>query len=213
MDIISLIASAVSVAIGAFAIWLSVTFYRMSSGSSKEIKQASAQIDTTVKRLEALFDKLYSDTFSMVKDTVSDMRAHIWRAPRDIDGDAKNNTVIERFSSQIEELLKRQTGTISEVDELRRQITAMAEEAIAERRRIDSRAIPEEVETRILAIIPQIENATLNKISRSLMVNEGDVVSALFRLGRKHAVAWPGAPDQLSASDVIRLVVDERSGS
>jgi hypothetical protein len=44
MDTISLVASVVSVIIVGFAIWLSVTFYKMSSQSSEDIKNAANQI-------------------------------------------------------------------------------------------------------------------------------------------------------------------------
>ena len=74
----SLIASIVSLIIGGFAIWLSVTFYRMSNKISEDTKGAAKGISASVRRLESLFDSLYSDTFSMMKDTVSDMRKHIW---------------------------------------------------------------------------------------------------------------------------------------
>ncbi len=78
MEKYSIIASIVSVIIGGFAIWLSITFYKMSDKVSQEIKGASKDISSNVERLEKLFDKLYADTFGMMKDTYSDMRRHVW---------------------------------------------------------------------------------------------------------------------------------------
>ena len=77
-EVASLIASIVSVLIGGLAIWLSLTFYKMSTQLSQDAKEASKGISASVERLEKVFDKLYTDTFSMVKETMSDMRKHIW---------------------------------------------------------------------------------------------------------------------------------------
>jgi uncharacterized membrane-anchored protein YhcB (DUF1043 family) len=78
MEVTSIIASVVSVILGIFAIWLSITFYKMSDRISNEIKIASKDISSTVSRLEKLFESLYSDTFSIMKETYSDMRKHVW---------------------------------------------------------------------------------------------------------------------------------------
>jgi sensor histidine kinase YesM len=75
----SIVASIVSVILAGFALWLSIVFYRMSNESSTKIKESADRIGASVDRLEILFNKLYADTFSMMKETVSDMRKHIWR--------------------------------------------------------------------------------------------------------------------------------------
>jgi hypothetical protein len=78
MEIASIIASIISVFLGGFAIWLSITFYRLSNQTSQETKEAARTIFSNVERMEIIIDKLYSDTFGIMKDTVSDMRKHIW---------------------------------------------------------------------------------------------------------------------------------------
>ena len=70
MEQVSIGASIVSVVLAIVAIWLSVTFYRLSNDASGEIKSASKDIGASVSRLEKVFDNLYSDTFTMMKDTV-----------------------------------------------------------------------------------------------------------------------------------------------
>lgn len=69
-DIISFIASIASLILAVGAIWLSVVFFRMSDAASKATTEAAKDIAASVERLEKLFDKLYSDTFSMMRDTV-----------------------------------------------------------------------------------------------------------------------------------------------
>ena len=78
MEIVSLVAFIVSMIIGGFAIWLSITFYKMSTAALKETAEAAKEISSGVRRLDDLFNKLYSDTFGIMKDTMTDMRKHIW---------------------------------------------------------------------------------------------------------------------------------------
>jgi hypothetical protein len=80
ITIAAFITSAVSAFIGIFAIWLSVTFFKMSSKLSESTKEAASHIGASVVRLEKIFDRLYNDIFSITKDTVSDMRKQLWRA-------------------------------------------------------------------------------------------------------------------------------------
>lgn len=74
IDIISLVSGIASVIMAILAIWLSITFYKMSDQSSKEIGISSNDINNNVNKLEKMFDTMYSDTFGMVKDTVEHMR-------------------------------------------------------------------------------------------------------------------------------------------
>lgn len=74
MDITSFATSIASLVFAIMAIWLSIYFFKMSSSASNEIKRASDDISSSVNKLEELFNKMYSDTFTMLKDTVSDMR-------------------------------------------------------------------------------------------------------------------------------------------
>lgn len=99
-EIASLVAAVVSVCIGGLAIWLSVTFYKMSSQLSQDAKEASKDIGASVERLEKVFDKLYSDTFSMVKDTMSDMRRHFFR-----EGTAEDDEIAKKVEKKVDEKL------------------------------------------------------------------------------------------------------------
>ena len=63
-DLISLAASIASLTLAVIAIWLSVSFYRMSSRAAQSTTEAAKDVAVSVERLEKLFDKLYSDSFS-----------------------------------------------------------------------------------------------------------------------------------------------------
>jgi hypothetical protein len=100
-DIISFVASVASLILAVGAIWLSVVFYRMSIAASTATTQAAVGIASSVERLEKIFDKLYSDTFSMMRDTVSDMRKHIWPVP--VEENAEQERVIEEAEKKADE--------------------------------------------------------------------------------------------------------------
>lgn len=97
-SVISLISSVASLILAIGAIWLSVVFYKMSVSASNATTEAAKGIASSVERLEKLFDKLYSDTFSMMRDTVSDMRKHMW--PED---DAESEKAIELVEKRADE--------------------------------------------------------------------------------------------------------------
>ncbi|HDR4865721.1 TPA: hypothetical protein QCR55_002072 [Bacillus cereus] len=79
VEVFSIISSAISLVLGIVAIVLSVLFYKMSEKSSKDVEKAAHDIDSNVKKLEMMFEKLYADTFGMVKETVSDMRQYVYK--------------------------------------------------------------------------------------------------------------------------------------
>jgi hypothetical protein len=83
LDGLNLFAAAISTVLAVVALWLSVTFYKMSSAEAVRSQRSADEIAASVKRLEALFGTMYSDTFSIVRDTVSDMRARVWKRESD----------------------------------------------------------------------------------------------------------------------------------
>lgn len=113
MEIISLIASICSIIIAVFAVWLSVTFYKMTTRTSESIKEASRSIASGVQRVERLFNRLYSDTFSIMKDTVSDMRKHIW--PDLESSDRATELVEEKADKKIVEIKNEMSQEISRI--------------------------------------------------------------------------------------------------
>ncbi|HGN9136321.1 TPA: hypothetical protein ACK1JA_004008, partial [Providencia stuartii] len=80
-ELLSFVLSIVSLLVSAGAVWLSFKFYQMSDNASKDAQKSSDQIQKNTEKLEELFSKLYADTFSIMKDTVGDMRQHIYHSP------------------------------------------------------------------------------------------------------------------------------------
>lgn len=75
---ISLIASIASLILAIVAIWLSIVFYRLSIEASRSSNEAANRISSNVSRLDDLFNRLYTDNFSLVRDTFTDMRTRAW---------------------------------------------------------------------------------------------------------------------------------------
>jgi hypothetical protein len=100
LEIFSIFSSVFSIVLGVVAIWLSVVFYKWSVKSSREMEKSSNAIDSNVKRLEVLFDKMYTDTFGMVKETVSDMRQYVYKSNGSAEAENK------KIQSEIEQKTK-----------------------------------------------------------------------------------------------------------
>ncbi|EPG8003211.1 hypothetical protein LQE21_001162, partial [Proteus mirabilis] len=107
-EVISFIASIASLILAIGAIWLSIVFFKMSEHASKETSKSADKIQSSVDKLEKLFDKLYSDTFSMMKDTVGDMRQHIYHSPE------KNNLSFEDKLNSMKDNITKDFKTLLE---------------------------------------------------------------------------------------------------
>jgi hypothetical protein len=163
LELISIVASFVSVIIGIFAIWLSVVFYRFSNESSTHAKDSADKISSSVTRLESLFDKLYSDTFTIMRDTVTDMRKHAWgdtsngpaSQPVEVQHliDEKVTNIQEQVQREIANIISRQSSTDAKVLELGGQLQDVVARAITESSQVDIEARQEIIEQGIISIV------------------------------------------------------------
>ena len=159
MEIVSIVASIVSVAIAGFAIWLSVTFFKMSTKTSTHIDEAATVIASGVNKLEKLFDRLYADTFSIMKDTVSDMRKHIWteKGPtEDVSeiAEKKANEKIKEFRKEIKSELSTMLTQLGKTDTkltgVEDNIEKLIDRVIKQSRRVEKDALTETLRDKIL---------------------------------------------------------------
>lgn len=77
-DLFNLIAAIASIILAVFALVLSIVFYKWADRSNKEIVSVAQAIDSNTKKIENLFDKLYSDTFGMMKSNVEAMQKQLY---------------------------------------------------------------------------------------------------------------------------------------
>lgn len=132
----------------------------MSLSASNANTEAAKDIASSVERLEKLFDKLYSDTFSMMRDTVSDIRKHMW--PED-DGesekaiesvekktDEKFDELKRSMDRQVASVLQHQKLADDKVSSLRNEMSHLLESAISRSRHAETQAREETAREYIL---------------------------------------------------------------
>jgi hypothetical protein len=105
MEITSIVAAVVSIAIGIFAVWLSLTFYKMSSRNMENVIEASKNLQANMNRLEAMFNRLYSGPLSTPKESVLETPKQPWPEPARQE-DFIREEVEKRAERRVEELRK-----------------------------------------------------------------------------------------------------------
>lgn len=193
MDYFSLISSITSIILGVIAIVLSILFYRMSEKMGRENEKVSTNIESNVTKLEELFNKLYTGTFDMMKETVSDMRKHVYKNENDnnsIDSDEKVlSATISSMSSEIERLKSRKT------DE--KEITNIVEEILTKSKKIESDLKNKRVKEEILSYLRVNGKVTYGDIDKYLRTkgliseNDGALFFELEKLSEEHITNNP----------------------
>jgi uncharacterized membrane protein len=233
IEIVGLIASIASLILAVGAIWLSIVFFKMSNEASKATTEAAKGIDASVKRLENLFDKLYSDTFSMMKDTVSDMRKHIWSGEgtgsdnsvenkNDIleEADKKAEEKVQEIKSaldkQLNEILKRQKIADGRVSGIGKELEMLLDNAIQTSRMIESEAREETVRNHILMALRSFSRrkkiVSADELVEALRDNipTNRIVSELESMREEDLIYYEG--DHLMPETRIRLLsIKERT--
>jgi uncharacterized membrane-anchored protein YhcB (DUF1043 family) len=202
LNMISIIASIVSVIIGGLAIWLAVKFYEMSSKNSEKLEKSSTDISSATSRLETLFDKLYADTFSMVKDTMTDMRQHVWRTT-DLDADRhKYEKLKNELYKELSEVVKKEIPA-GKLDGIETKLRSSINKAVTV-------SIKKPSEKDIIAAIDFLRfkntQVSVNTISAHLKLNPSGVARVLLSMRAKEKVKWEGMKSGISASQEVELV-------
>ena len=182
LEVSSLVASVVSVVLAIVAIWLSFQFFRMSSSISENTKEAAKGIGSSVEKLEKLFEKLYADTFSMMRETVSDMRKHIWpdesTSQEQIDQEAERKTeaklgALKRdVQESLSNVLKSQSITEDRLERITKEIGPLVERAMTESRKVEHEAREETIRKYIF-------DAILRSGPRTGRAKAGQIVNVL----------------------------------
>ena len=212
VDTISFASSIASLILSVLAIILSIVFYKMSSDESKSTIKAAQDIEANVKKLEQLFDRLYSDTFSMMKDTVTDMRNHIWKNPQS--GQTDNDIENEKIDIK-SEVKKQIEDALSELN-LQKETSATIEEKVEkivsellEKNKPKERTLPKEV---VLSVIKRFEPLTIRDILKRVSIDEEELVlKHLFPLREEGKISWEGEPNSIRNSSVIYAVKSDRN--
>ncbi|MCH7959122.1 MAG: hypothetical protein IID08_03255 [Candidatus Hydrogenedentes bacterium] len=182
IEIASFAAAIASLVLAVTAILLSVFFYRMTAQLSESTKEAAKDIGSGVNRLEKLFDKLYADTFSIMKDTVTDMRKHIWPETSGSENkvvqeaeqiaDDKVKALKNNLDKELSDLLKRQQVADETMSSMRLELKSVMDRVISESRQLENEAREETIRTHILR--------TIQTIKRPIAENIVEVLSDVF---------------------------------
>ncbi|EKL5296837.1 hypothetical protein QPI28_004462 [Vibrio parahaemolyticus] len=204
LEIFSIVSSLVSLIIGGFAIWLSVQFYKMSVKSSEKLERSSSDISSATQRLETLFDKLYSDTFSMVKDTMNDMRQHVWNS------DSVKDKEDDRLKTLKEELTKEFNSELatklkgSNINDIELKVEELVARAIKKSVAFGNTQESERIIAAIRTLASTKRRITLNGLCDLLNEAEESLVGHLFDLKHNGVIDWKG--DGLGETTPIVLV-------
>lgn len=220
MEIVSIVASIVSVAIAGFAIWLSVTFFRMSTKTSAHIDEAARAIASGVDKLEKLFDRLYADTFSMMRDTVSDMRKHIWPETgptEDVSeiAEEKANGKIKEFrkeiKSELSTMLTKLGRTDTKLSGVEDNIERLIDRVIKQSRRVEKDALTETLRDQMLEklriLSGERDTIDVETVLRSLRgkFSFSDILKGLIQLQKENIIKLP--PHVRETSDLKPLML------
>lgn len=203
-DIISFISSIASLILAVGAIWLSVVFFKMSDAASKATTEASKDIAASVERLEKLFDRLYSDTFSMMRDTVTDMRKHIWNNPKsDL---LERNEISDAVKSEIETRVKAALeaegiGSKEKQEKVTKQLESVLESAFKNAKVLKSSLKSE----RVLESIKANQPISTRKLAKLLdMSDEELVINYLFPMRERGEITWDSDKSSISSMSIIK---------
>ena len=147
-ELISFTATVASLILAILAIYLSIKFYQMSSNLSQKSTEAANRINASTEKLEILFDKLYSDTFSMMRDTVADMRKHMW-PPEEMVEDTISAEIEKRTDDKIKvkkdetkadfiKMLHQQKVSDDKVSTITNEMSKVFDRAIVDSRKVEA---------------------------------------------------------------------------
>jgi len=210
MEIASLVASVVSVIIALLAIYLSVTFYKMSTRISQDVKEKTDEIETSVDKLETISNMLYRDILSIMKETVSDIREHAWpdtTPAADISEmiEQKADEKLEKFRGEIKGemknelagITKRTKMTNTKMEELQKSMQQFLDRAIDESRRVEKEVFAEIVADKVLKSLQRVSKL-VDRIKAEIVVEElpefdlEDIREGIIQLRNEGLIELPG---------------------
>lgn len=227
LNVINLFSAATSIVLAAVALWLSIYFFRQSSTQAHQAETSASQIAASVDRLEKIFNTLYSDTFSMMRETVTDMRAHIWArvdnegfSPGGVLAQA-DNVAAAKIEATRQQLISRISSISKHLGLPEEQVGGMLQElvpAIGKALDESSDAGAERI-AKANFVLSTLRSYLASSERASLSQRYADVVLAMQKFGfttedtrqsllRGRAegwVTWSGPADTLDHEGVVRL--------
>jgi hypothetical protein len=226
-EVASLVGSLVSIALAGFAIWQASQFFRWSNSAQAETEKAARGIEASVRKLEDLFDRLYSDTFGMMRETVSDMRKHMWssdsgdqeQSEKDVVAEIEKRTarniegLRDEVRDQIAEVVNRVGATNDQVQDLEGQIGTVVDRAIEASRAVQEEAVKETLNGALMAELRAMRRQGKRRVEADEIVSSlrdrfslGDILGLLQELHSEGIIRIEEDPDSIGPTTEIAIV-------
>ncbi|OXS28060.1 MAG: hypothetical protein BCS36_01660 [Desulfovibrio sp. MES5] len=162
------------------------------------MENQSKNIESSVGKLESLFDRLYADTFSMMKDTVSDMRKQLWSNPSK--STDETNYIKKK---EIEEIVRNSLGTELKGENNIDKIVKEIEEKL---NKIAFHTKDPQREAVVLEAIKKLSPISFGGLVKKMAIKESSIVGDIFELRNRGIITWNGSDDELGRENIISIV-------
>lgn len=217
-QMISFLSNMASLILAVLAIVLSIMFYKMSDKASSDLKDAAKEIAANVDRLEKLFDRLYSDTFSMVKDTVTDMRKYIYSDSK-LEVKTSSISIEEKTKQKMDDLMvhieaesNKFLETMTEKNEPQKNkdgIMQIIKKAVEASKKIEESAKEETMREMLLKAMRELKGSgktiTLLSLSKRVGLAEEQIVDEVFKMAKEKLISSENLPLSLATKEEITL--------
>ncbi|HGD3537822.1 hypothetical protein GKR60_16880 [Providencia stuartii] len=205
-ELLSFVLSIVSLLVSAGAVWLSFKFYQMSDNASKDAQKSSDQIQKNTEKLEELFSKLYADTFSIMKDTVGDMRQHIYHSPeKEQTYEEQLNEMKANIITEIKSTLDENIGELSKNELKIKGLEEKLEGVINKQINITVEKNNDSLSNQIMDLVEKYNEITINQIidllSRENKFSTFTIVNTISAMKRENLITT--IPDNFSPSTKV----------
>jgi len=216
LNTISLISSIASLVLAIVAIALSIVFYVLARDQSEKSAKNAEEIASSVSRLEKVFDGLYNDTFSMMKETVTDMRQQIWHR---IDPSLASTKIeepqaergVDPVLAKLEEFSSQLGIADDKIEKLSAALRPVVEESTSEPMDDDDPPLRSRVQRLLMRRLhTKRPGLTIGELTKHLSavgsVNSNELIDVIFDLRAKGIITWSGDSTSLSSSNRIEYV-------
>lgn len=216
---ISYFATVASLVLAVIAIWLSLYFYKQSNTLAESTKEAAKEIKSGVERLEKLFDKLYEGTFSMMKETVSDMRKHMWpddaanaqdtQAEIDKRTEEKLDEFRQEMSKEVANILEQQKKPDDKIEATKEALQRLVEKAISGSIEVEREVKEENIRDAVLKTAMRLSDVK-GYVAAFTVVDElrdkfhyRDVLSTINEMAKEGDLVFKGIKAKDAKSNLI----------
>lgn len=181
LDTLSVFSGVASLIMGALAIWLSIVFYKMSSESEKRMETSANETKANLEKLEKIFDRMYTDTFGIMKDTVSDMRKITYRTESKFDV----STDIEK---QVEDAVAQKLKGNEQLS--KEEITALVSDLLISAKNETKKEEIRSLEEEIINFLRRKGEVSFIELKRKFELNfsEVDIFKVVHRLAKNGVI-------------------------